>query len=362
MKKHLIAAAVVSVFAAPAMAQNVTIYGNVDYGTQRYDNGTDSYVRSTSGALATSRLGFRGTEDLGGGLKANFMLQGELNMSSAEVTANNTSSEAGAFGFNEEAWVGLAGSFGEIRIGRTDITSAEGLDTTVSQMGNLGNSPSIGGFNATASNSNHVNGELGGNMPNVIRYISPSFNGLSVQLGLGQRNARTTTTDVGAKIQSIAARYDIGGLSLHAGQTVQKATSTAGTERAHNVYAASYNAGFASFGAYYSKSDQNYSAVANPIGTDTADVERTMITAKVPLSGGVALHAGLFSAKVENSDDKGDGYTVAVTKALSKRTSTYAAYSQAQSKGGASFSITGLSAPAADQKTSGLTVGVQHSF
>jgi len=178
MKKHLIAAAVAVAVSAPVMAQNVSVYGTLDIGYQRADNGSDSYLRSVNGAIATSRLGFRGSEDLGGGLKANFMIQGQLPMATSITTTTDArTANTSAFSINEETWVGLSGGFGEIRVGRTDVTSAESIDTTVSQMGNLAQSttfaPAAGG----------TTGELGGNSPNVIRYITPNISGFTAQLG-----------------------------------------------------------------------------------------------------------------------------------------------------------------------------------
>jgi hypothetical protein len=83
----------------------------------------------------------------------------------------------------------------------------------------------------------------------------------------------------------------------------------------------------------------------------------------MPLSNGIALHAGLFKADLEGSTTGGDGYTLAVTKAMSKRTTVYGAYSKVDSDPGSSFSITGTSAPSTTgQGTTALTFGIAHSF
>ena len=355
MKKHLIAAAVAAAVAVPAMAQNVTVYGTLDVGYQRADNGADTYLRSANGAIATSRLGFRGTEDLGGGLKANFMIQGQLPMatniggsaaSNTTPTDTNAAAAGSNFTFNEETWVGLSGGFGEIRIGRTDVTSAESIDTTVSQMGNLGQSTVFTGT---------TTGELGGNSANVIRYISPSISGFSFQLGHAGKNNAGATTDTNTPIRSVGLSYVSGPLGVHAGYSKQKATGIAGSELDHTAVGASYDFGVASVGYYYSDSDQSGTS-------NSSNVERNNLTVKVPVGSGVALHGGYFTAKEEGSENKGSGYTFAVTKAMSKRTTVYGAFSDNESKGTAAFAITGTSAPTSGQDSSALTFGVIHSF
>ncbi|MEN9764444.1 MAG: hypothetical protein RL397_399, partial [Pseudomonadota bacterium] len=121
MKKHLIAAAVAGAFAVPAMAQ-VTVYGILDVGYKSTETTSVSSVNVTtktesssfgnSGQQSGSRLGFSGTEDLGGGMKAGFVY--ELGMDPTEANYGGTS----AFGANRQGFVSLSGGFGEIRLGR----------------------------------------------------------------------------------------------------------------------------------------------------------------------------------------------------------------------------------------------------
>jgi predicted porin len=110
-------ACVVAGIALPAAAQsNITVYGIIDGAVEHYTNANaagDSVTRlpSLGGGMFPSRLGFRGTEDLGGGLKAIFALE------------NGFAEDTGALGqgnrlFGRQAWVGLAGSWGQVTIGR----------------------------------------------------------------------------------------------------------------------------------------------------------------------------------------------------------------------------------------------------
>ena len=115
MKKSLIALAVLSAAAGAASAQsNVTLFGVVDVGVRHVDNaGTTSTQMSTDG-LQSSRLGFRGTEDLGGGLRAGFWLESAINADTGTPNATRF--------WHRRSTVSLSSaSLGEIRLGR-DLT------------------------------------------------------------------------------------------------------------------------------------------------------------------------------------------------------------------------------------------------
>lgn len=93
---------------------SVTLYGVIDIAA-RYDNNADGNGHSRTslspGATGSSRLGFKGSEDMGGGLKANFKLENGFNADTGDLA------DSSRF-FNREAWVGLSGSYGEVRLGR----------------------------------------------------------------------------------------------------------------------------------------------------------------------------------------------------------------------------------------------------
>jgi predicted porin len=110
MKKSMIALAVLGAFAGAASAQSsVTLFGIIDAAVARVDGNGAGKTGLTNSGLNSSRLGFRGTEDLGGGLSAKFWL---------EAPMSNDDGNPGALTFQRRSWVGLAGGFGEIRLGR----------------------------------------------------------------------------------------------------------------------------------------------------------------------------------------------------------------------------------------------------
>lgn len=342
MKKLALAAALAAI-ATTATAQNVTVYGVIDTGFQNHDNGTETYSRAADNALSTSRLGFRGSEDLGGGLKANFQLESQLNpstgsMGSTTVAANET--------FNREAWVGLSGGFGEIRMGRQDVTYAQDVDSGTSQFGNFGNRA----INGTAI-------ELGSDQKNVVKYISPNVGGFYLQAGFGSANAAGATTDTAGDQKGALIGYDKNGLKLFVGTHKTDATATA-TSRDFNVYGAAYDFGFASAGINHADGDVN--------NTNGAKNKSTQGSVRVPLAAGLSLHGVYAVAKdgAQSTDGEGRGYTVGVTKSLSKRTTLYAAYSAVDNQANARMYMAGqVAAPATaglDTKTTSL--GISHTF
>ncbi|WP_194722578.1 porin, partial [Noviherbaspirillum malthae] len=112
MKKSLIALAVLGTVAGASFAQtNVTVYGVADAGLARIDNGRVNTTALQSGQQSGSRIGFRGTEDLGGGLSAIFTLENGFNID------DGTLGQGGRL-FGRQAFVGLQGGFGAVKLGR----------------------------------------------------------------------------------------------------------------------------------------------------------------------------------------------------------------------------------------------------
>ena len=124
MKKSLLALAVLGTFAGVASAQSsVTLFGIVDVGIRNVKNGSnaDLWTQSTDG-LNSSRLGFRGVEDLGGGLSAGFWLEAGLAADAGNMGGSNWFRAPTFNGssniFNRRSTVSLMAPWGEIRLGR----------------------------------------------------------------------------------------------------------------------------------------------------------------------------------------------------------------------------------------------------
>lgn len=122
MKKKLLALAVLGSLAAPVFAQsNVQIYGIADAYMQYGKLKGDDTMGIGDGGLLGSRLGFRGQEDLGNGLKAVFLLEEGFDISTGKslyMSKGDSDANGGSEVFTRQAYVGLKGSFGQISLGR----------------------------------------------------------------------------------------------------------------------------------------------------------------------------------------------------------------------------------------------------
>jgi len=340
MKKLALAVAI-SAMSISAMAQNVTVYGVIDNSFQKYDADGTTVSRVQANALTTSRLGFRGTENLGDGLQAEFQLEGVLDTTSGTLGSATTNQL-----FNREAWVGLSGSFGAIRMGRTDVTNAQDIDTFTSQAYNFGFFP----IDGTAGV------EQGADQPNVIRYTTPKFGNFQAQVGYASANGNNAVTDTVGDQLSYFVRYDQDRLRVMAGY--QKTDGVGVAQKDFTSVGASYDFGAFSAGLAHATGDNSA----------TADVTSkvTVASVKVPLPNQLEI-IGSYSASENGSfaaDNKGRGYLVGVVKKLSKRTMVYTAYSTVDNDTNAKMRVFGATtAPA----TGGLdpksyTVGISHTF
>ena len=196
MKKTLIAMAALGAMAGVAHAQSsVTLYGLVD----AYIGQTSSQVDSTIPASRVAKLkqnvvngngqnnsrwGMRGTEDLGGGMKGLFVLEGGFQ---PDTGAFQIISNQGGALFGRQAWVGLSGGFGTVGLGRQypaydDLRAA----TNMVYDSNFATTGTVWGTGLR---------DYQNRSSNAIRYTSPDFAGFSgaVTYGLGEN--KTATTD-----------------------------------------------------------------------------------------------------------------------------------------------------------------------
>lgn len=353
MKKSHIAAAVLAALPfGAAVAQNVTVYGVLDTAVQGYDNGVagsttqGSITRVVDSALTTSRLGFRGSEDLGGGLKAEFQLEMRVD------TSNGT---AGTDLFNRAAWVGISGGFGSVKVGRVD-TLPSNVDITVSQAGNLGNH---GATRATATTTQGID-SVGDKVANVLVYTTPTIQGLSAELHMGNYSSAAKINNNTTEGTGIAVNYQAGPLrAIVAASSIDVA---AGADKKQQSYGASYDAGVFSVGVARASLDQNTAAANDKLTSTIGSVA-------VPLGGGLTAHGVIGRMKGEgNTNNKAAFQTLAVSKALSKRTTVYGAYSSLSNDDGGQFTTTGFTnANTTSDFTAGTdanfyAVGIRHSF
>ena len=355
MKKSLIALAALATVATAAQAQSsVTVYGIVDSGFLSTDGGsaTSKITSIQGGGLSSSRWGLRGTEDLGGGLAANFILESGI------ATDTGVSS-----GFNRTATVGLtSASLGSVAIGRMnriDYDAAISIDPF--------GAANIGGAVNVAYITSGIAGSQAGRVDNAARYISPKVAGLT--LSLQQTWGEVAGTTAASRNQAYKVDYAVGNFAATA---VQNVTNNAGgtTFDKVTVIGGSYNFGVAKVFA---------GSMEREIAKQADKIKSKYVGASIPVNANLSLQAqytsvdnssaGTTAASVASnvttsSANDSDVYALGATYALSKRTTAYAIYAQSNNDASGSVLATNLNSAVsvAGKDHKAYTVGIRHTF
>lgn len=336
MQVKYLAAALCAIFPLMASAQSsVAVYGLVDAAVAREDTGAPDGSRTVinSGNQSSNRIGFRGVEEIGNGLKATFNLEAGLALDTGA---------ADAVLFGRRAVVGLEGGFGALTIGReytpiADIAAA----TDINGQGFYGTN--LSSFNA---------GRLTRRISNSVNYRSNAMSGFKLGLayGLGE-----TTTGPSQNLMGVGASYTLGNLYLGAGyHTIERQLS--GDDK-DMMFGVAYK-----IGAVELKG--NYMA-ADPIGANNK-YEQINVGASYAF-GANKLFANVQRNEMEASA-KGNAFSLAYSYALSKRTNVYTSYATMRNNATGLFGLNSpgvnvnppASAPGADPSV--LALGVRHSF
>jgi predicted porin len=221
MKKSLLALAVAAAIPAFASAQsNVIMYGKVDLGFVKSNaaagvNGGSLSINQGNG----SRLGMRGSEDLGGGTKANFQIEHRFNPDTGTVSTSTF--------WHGRSWVGLSGGFGEVRLGR---------EYTPSFWVALAADPWGWGYfrNGDGLSVDYTHGNTGNaRQANSVTYITPNLGGFQaqVQVGMKETNAAGRGNNIGfsAVFNNGPLYLGLGYQKNKNGQPASNATATNGT-------------------------------------------------------------------------------------------------------------------------------------
>lgn len=364
MKKHVIALAVASAVAVPAMAQNVSISGRIDTSLASIsDNASSKSQRFLLSDLMTSnQIVIGGSEDLGGGLKANFNIispfASDSNNTVSTQATGVASGAASGFNFGGRGMVvGLSGGFGSVEIGRSPGSMANSVMAS-GFSGNIGN---LGALNARPDNS--------------ISYSTPRISGVvgRVLHSLGNENADNPSssryTEVSGDYTSgpLLARVFYGKMNATTSVTATAASTSALQERKETGAQVNYDFGPAAVNVRYVKLDVD--------GGSTYDTSRLGLGVSIPFANGISVFADTWSMDADGSADY-TNTSVGIVKALSKRTNIYAVASKTKNDttgtagafGGAYSStsyVNGGTVPhavAADKDPSGFAVGIRHAF
>lgn len=336
MKKIFVSlAALVSVSAAFA-EPSVTVFGVLDADVGHYrQGGVSKTIQSTSGN-APSSLGFRGTEDLGGGLTANFWLEAAL--------ANDTGSVVSSSFFGRRSTISVAGTFGEVRLGRDAPPSwwnnvvfdpfggaGPGSGTNITKGGGAN------GFNGTNvlafTRVNNAIQYLWGFVPNAQTAVSKGFYG-NVMYVFPENNPGTAAIGqyVGGRLG-----YATGPMNAAVSYAQSKGTPVKGAVQPYDTYkdfnlAGSYNVGVANLMAH--------------VGINKSDVPGTKYThwgvGATIFAGTDAIPISYNSTKQNNaSGDGADQVAIGYVHNLSKRTTMYASISHIRNKNNGTYTFLG---------------------
>ena len=352
MKKSLLALAALTAFSGVASAQSsVTLFGIIDVNARQVDNGSGGKLKTLStDGIASSRLGFRGIEDLGGGLRAGFWLEGDISPDTGggnKTAANVNGSTADPMTWTRRATVSLLGGFGEIRLGRDYTTTFNNL-ANYDMFGYVGVS-SIANVRGTFLGSGGAGTAVRAN--NTVSYFLPTLGGLYGQAEVAAGEQATGNKFVGARLGYAAGPVNVGGAY---GKTYKTGTMLDDLKTLN--FGASFNAGFLTVQGSYEKSDYN--------GTNQ---KLASVGVLVPIGAGTIK---LNGTKASGSSDTlkatllGAGYVYDV----SKRTSLYVGYGRIANGGnntvGAKFtaSSNGPAGIKGGETSSGYDLGIRHNF
>jgi predicted porin len=326
MKKHLIAAAVAAAVAAPVMAQNVSVSGYIETGIESAKTtGSNSTTTISAASFGSSNLKFTGSEDLGGGLKAGFRLEQSLDVKngtggSSTLGVNATTGSL----FNRGSELNLSGAFGTVKVGKLDHPGIEGNE--VQYVGNIALFESeVEGDTGSGSTASDANG--------TIIYSTPAINGFTVTAGFTGKDNGTAASAVVAHegITSVQLAGKIGGLDVKIGGGSIK--YNAGKDKVTG-FGFGYDLGVAQVSLNNQKLDR-YSS--------NADRTETVAAVKVPLGNGFDARLAFSSYDISGTTT-GDANktTVALAKALSKRTNVYTMYRKINTEGSADTTEMGV--------------------
>jgi predicted porin len=342
-------------FTGYSLAQSsVTLYGVADSTLTRGSGSLTSKSGMGSGGNMTSRFGFRGVEDLGGGLQAGFNFEAQVFMDSGAGQPTNTNNQpsgvttGSGMTFARRSTLSLLGPWGEVRAGR-DFTAHYRNRVEVDPFGNAG-------VGAAQPFSGSIGGVVSTRASNMIGYFLPTgLNGVygQVQVYTGNNPSGTPQSDDG---NGLTARvgYQSGPLniSLASGRTEYATTATAGDITSTNL------------GIQYQLGDLK---LMSGLYRDTVSRTKPLKADGWIVAGIYKLGAGDVKVAVSKYGSDATGspnvqkLSLGYVHNLSKRTAIYGTWARVSNSGGATTALGGATT-AANKSSSGIDLGIRHQF
>ena len=381
MKKTLMVAALTGVFATAAHAQSsVTLYGLIDAGiTYTNNQNGHSNWQATDGAVNTSRWGLRGSEDLGGGLKAIFTLENGFNVDTGTLRQNSRL-------FGRQAFVGLASDqFGAVTLGRQ-------YDSVVDYLGPLALTGTQYGGTFTAHPFDNDNLDNSFRVDNSIKFQSANYGGFKFGGLYGFSNAAGEFPN--NRAYSAGGSYSYGGLNVSAAYlqlnnnvtALGGLTNTSGAVDGDNTLLAgrqrtfgagiSYAFGPATAAFVYTQTNLNdFAGIAAgsagtsatvPLGATSGHFQNFEANGRYQLTPALSLAAGYTYTRssIDGANPKWNQFNLQTSYSLSKRTDVYlqGEYQHVSQDGtGLNADINGLTASGNNNQVA-VTAGLRTRF
>lgn len=360
MTMKRLAALLLGVGCASAHAEGPVIYGQLDAGIATVSNvaGNGRVTGLHNGGMKSSRLGFKGSEDIGGGNSVNYLLE-------SDVLVDTGSTGSGPL-FARSAWVGMKGNWGEVRIGRNYTETYEiAADYDPMSGGNFGGLMQV--FDSRQPSLNSTSGNLfssfgSARVDNSIHYRTPVMRGFTGRVtyaaGEAAGSNKRGSVRTGA-LQYASGAFD-GALILG---TMYSPASPDLVFR-HKAAYLRYKFSFARAVAGHMESEG--------LGPGGGKFVTDFIGANVPLGAKVIVNGFLARADNEVFDEQPVTWTLRADYFLSKRSMLYAGYAASRQDGASRLNIVNLSKfsgggaagnqPAAGDDQTGLMLGLRHVF
>lgn len=309
MKKTLIAMAILASSGAAMAQSNVSLYGIIDMGLESTDKSGERVTGVDSGLQSTSRIGLKGTEDLGNGLKANFVLESAI--------AADTGT--GLDGFNRQSWLGLSGDFGEVRVGRQYTPIRQALDAVdpfaLGLAGSITNEWGVG-YGSEDGIQQRVSNSVSYQLPKLVE-------GLNVvgTYGFGEQEDSISA----GSLFSLGASYKLNALNLQAAYENKNLDGTgfADGKRTSYLLGGTYDFGVA-------KAHASLGEVKNDFtGIGEEKVRNYMVGVSAPVGAAGSVMASYVVTQNRTFDDADSKqFAVGYQYDLSKRTNVYTSYAR----------------------------------
>lgn len=320
-----------ALWCACATAQsNVSVYGVVDMGLVREGGAPKGNVTTISSGVASgTRLGFKGAEDLGGGMKASFVLESGIN-------ADTGASGQGGLLFGRQALVGLGGAIGTVTLGRQYSPYYKALRDVGDPFGAVSLAGRAGNIMATNTRVN-----------NMLELTSATVAGMRVDLAYGAGEAAGDA----ARNRTLGGALSYADRRLNVQLAFNQINNAAATDHVNNtLLAASFDAAVVTMHAAYAVNR----------GAGKADSHDIVTGITLPIAGDRLLFSAVYHDDRTPADRNALQWGLGYSHPLSRRMDLYAAYATISNRRGADFKVGNATDSGSGSKA--LNLGARHSF